>query len=211
MREVDVKFCWTVDNIPFRPIKEDEENHWFLTTAFERKIDVPAALLRHPVSGADRTTSVLIAESTDAGQVLPLVVGLKSKYSMSASNGTAVKLRVVAPVAPQIAGDFGAPTEQKLNDKDKTCLFTYSVNSPIGLMAEEEKTFHGALSLPDPSKLAPGMRIKMRAEYWHDGVLAEYGYVPRALPASAGSPTMLALRDFTTTTRYHSLSPSPPH
>ena len=46
MREVDIKFCWTVDNIAFRPIQEDAENHWFTSHTLERKIDVPAVLVK---------------------------------------------------------------------------------------------------------------------------------------------------------------------
>jgi hypothetical protein len=72
-----LSFCWTVEGLPFRPMKEDHENNWIIERKETHTIDVPAVLVKKSQKQANRETSVAVALSIDPMQTLPLFMGVK--------------------------------------------------------------------------------------------------------------------------------------
>ena len=84
-RDLVLSFCWTIEGLAFRPMKEDKKNDWFIERKITHKIDVPAVLVKqkqnlskpHLNSNIERGTSVAVALSIDPSQTLPLFMGIK--------------------------------------------------------------------------------------------------------------------------------------
>jgi hypothetical protein len=81
-RDLEVTFCWTVEGLSFRPMKEDHENNWILERKQTHAIDVPAVLVRKTQKQSNKQTSVAVALSIDPSQTLPLFMGLKCQVSI---------------------------------------------------------------------------------------------------------------------------------
>ena len=205
-RDLSVSFCWTVEGLSFRPMKEDKENDWILDQKLTRTIDVPAVLVKKTQPQANKETSVQVAMSIDASQKLPVAMGVKCQLrgSNAPNDSTKVMLRIsAAGFTPNIAGDFGGllsgppgpgsgPTPEITRAGDFV-ISAYSNVAPLSLMAGEEKSFKATLALPNDAAAVAGSLIQSRAEYWYNGVLAAYGppattYVAHPLPPSDGGP-----------------------
>ena len=145
--------------------------------------------------------SVKFAASIDPSQKLPLLMGLQSKLtgSTTPSRMTKLKLRIMTKgFVPDVAGDFasptagppgpGAPPPPEVTRRGETTTSLFSNLLAISLKPSEEKSFNAFISIPASATPPVGSTIMMRAEYWHDGVLAEYGppacaYIAHPLPA----------------------------
>ena len=202
-RKLMFEFSWTVEGLQFRKSKDDDENGWFSTHMESREVDVPAVLVKK-YSQAGKSTSVSGVESSiDDSRTMTVMMGIKSQLPSKSlpHHCTQVMLRVSAQVgvSPVITGDFadhGIPVETVGDGRD-VVISSYS-KSNILLPAEDdvdsnEKTFKAELTLPEgTSAVHPGTLIQIRAEYWHDGVLAAFGppatvYIAHPPPPADGN------------------------
>lgn len=193
------KFCWTVSGLEFRPMHEDVANRWNLTSTLRHKVDVPLELVRQ----GEMQTSVKAAASIDSSQRLPVVMEIRNKLkgSTTPNRGTQVILRISSGFGqlPNVAGDFGgqmsaptgpgAPAAPEVSIVDNVAVGAFSHMGSNSLKASEKKTLKAYLSLPTGVTPPPGSLISSRAEYWHEGTLAEYGppatmYVAHPLPSN---------------------------
>ena len=89
-RDLVLSFCWTIESLAFRPMKEDRENDWIIERKETRVIDVPAVLVKkkqnlskpHLNANIEKETSVAVALSIDPSQTLPLVMGIKCQVGI---------------------------------------------------------------------------------------------------------------------------------
>ena len=93
-RDLVLSFCWTIEGLAFRPMKEDRENDWIIERKETCAIDVPAVLVKkkqnlskpHLNANIERETSVAVALSIDPSQTLPLSMGIKCQVRICMSS-----------------------------------------------------------------------------------------------------------------------------
>ena len=76
-RDLVLAFCWTVEGLPFRPMKEDHENNWILERQETCTIDVPVVLVKMKQKQSNKQTSVAVALSIDPSQTIPVLMCVK--------------------------------------------------------------------------------------------------------------------------------------
>ena len=199
-RELIFKFSWAVSGLTFREMIEDTANRWQLSQTLRRKVDVPLELERQ--NQPRGSTSVAVAASIDASQKLVAVMGIRNKLQGSSTpNGsTQIMLRISAPAdcMPLVAGEFGgqisapagpgAPAPPEVTIIDDRALGVFSYIGNVSLKASEKKALKAHISMPPGVPGTPGSLMFLRAEYWHDGLLTEYGppahiYIAHPLPS----------------------------
>ena len=199
-RELIIRFGWAVSGLTFRDMSEDVLNRWQLSQTLRRKVDVPLELERQEQSR--KQTSVAVAASIDVSQKLVAVMGIRNKLkgSSTPNRTTQIMLRISAPAdcMPLVAGEFGgqisapagpgAPAPPEVTIIDGRALGSFSYIGNVSLKASERKALTANISMPPGVQGTPGSLVSLRAEYWHDGLLAAYGppatiYLAHPLPS----------------------------
>ena len=202
-RKLKFEFSWTVEGLHFRKSEDDDKNGWFTSHMESREVNVPAVLVK-TYSQAGKSTSVSgVPSSIDDSRTMTVMMGIKSQLPSKSlpHHCTQVMLRVSAQVgvSPVITGDFadhGIPVNRVGNGRN-VVISSYSKSNIVLPAVDDvnsnEKTFKAELRVPEgTAAVHPGTLIQIRAEYWHDGVLAAFGppataYIAHPPPPADGN------------------------